>query len=214
MKNENIENKANAAAPVKDETAKPACKKSAAGTPRENIRGFRGLRALCFSALLCAAAVVIAYLCKALTIGNSIRITFENLPIILCGYAFGPIAGLLCGACADFLNTAVSQYGLGGLNPILTAGAAVVGLCAGLMPRILPRRTNDSLRLCLSVLCAHVMGNMIVKSLGLYIYYRTPLAVLAIRVPLYLTIAAVEFLLLGLLLRSRGIRKALGGYLN
>ena len=56
MKNENIENKAGAAAPVKDETAKPACKKAAAGTPRENIRGFRGLRALCFSALLCAKA--------------------------------------------------------------------------------------------------------------------------------------------------------------
>ena len=166
MKKENIKNNANAAAPVKDETAKAACKKAAAGTPRENIRGFKGLRALCFSALLCAAAVVIAYLCKALTIGNSIRITFENLPIILCGYAFGPIAGLLCGACADFLNTAVSQYGLGGLNPILTAGAAVVGLCAGLMPRILPRRTNDSLRLCLSVLCAHVMGK---KSRALHI---------------------------------------------
>ena len=214
MKKESIKNKANAAAPVKDEAVKTACKNNAAGTPRENIRGFRGLRALCFSALLCAAAVVIAYLCKALTIGNSIRITFENLPIILCGYAFGPVAGLLCGACADFLNTAVSQYGLGGLNPILTAGAGVVGLCAGLMPRILPKKTNENLRLGLSVLCAHVMGNMIVKSLGLYIYYRTPLAVLAIRIPLYLTIAAVEFLLLGLLLRSRGIRKALGGYLN
>ena len=107
MKNENIENKAGAAASAKDETAKAACKKAAAGTPRENIRGFKGLRALCFSALLCAAAVVIAYLCKALTIGNSIRITFENLPIILCGYAFGPIAGLLCGACADFLNPVV-----------------------------------------------------------------------------------------------------------
>ena len=65
-----------------------------------------------------------------------------------------------------------------------------------------------------SVFAAHIIGNIIIKSFGLWLYYRSPLPVLAIRIPQYLAFAVIEFLLLSLILRSRGIRKALGGVGN
>lgn len=181
---------------------------------RVSILGFSDLRSLCISALLCAAAVVIAYLCKFLTLNISIRITFENMPIILCGYLFGPIPGLLCGLCADLVSTAVSQYGIGGLNPILTLGAGAVGFTAGAVSHWILKKGKESIRLLVSVFAAHITGNILIKSFGLWLYYRSPLPVLAIRIPQYLAFAVIEFLLLSLILRSRGIRKALGGVGN
>lgn len=179
---------------------------------RVSILGFSDLRSLCIAALLCAAAIVIAYLCKFLTLTSSIRITFENLPIIMCGYVFGPIPGLLCGLSADTLSTAVS-YGFGGINPILTLGAGSVGFVAGAVSYIC-RSRKESVRLFISVFAAHITGNILIKSYGLWLYYHSPLPMLAVRIPLYITIAAIEYILLGLLLRSRGIKKVLGGVVN
>lgn len=176
---------------------------------KKNISLFGNVRVLCITAILTASAVVIAYVCKALTFGP-IRITFENIPIILAGYMFGPIAGLVCGLASDFLNTAVSHYGLSGMNLIITAGAGLVGFCAGLFSRILKNKKRP-LRLAASVLCAHIVGNIIVKSLGLIVYYSYPMEMIIIRIPLYLGIAAVEYLVLLALLASKGIRGALGG---
>ena len=76
-------------------------------------------RALCSVAILTALTVVIAYLCKFLTITPTVRVTFENLPIILAGFAYGPVAGFMTGAAADLISTMISQFG-GQINPILT----------------------------------------------------------------------------------------------
>ena len=48
---------------------------------KKQTKAFGKIKTLCACALLCAAAVSIAYVCKFMTVG-SIRITFENLPII------------------------------------------------------------------------------------------------------------------------------------
>ena len=170
---------------------------------------FGSVRVLCNAAILTAVAVVIAYVCKFFTIGTSIRITFENLPIILAGYVYGPWVGLAVGGCADFINTAVSQYGLGGLNPILTLGAASVGLMSGIFSRVIPKGKPD-LRLVLSVASAHIVGNMLIKSAGLMIWYGTPIISVLPRIPLYTLIGAVEFVLLRVITRSSAMKKAMG----
>lgn len=95
---------------------------------------FVNIRVLCTVALLTACATAIAYICKSFTITPYLRVTFENLPLILAGYLFGPWAGLAAGLASDFLNTAVT-YGLGQLNPIITLGAGVVGFTAGAVSR-------------------------------------------------------------------------------
>ena len=168
-------------------------------------KAFGKLKTLCACALLCAAAVSIAYVCKFMTVG-SIRITFENLPIILSGIFFGPLAGFLTGICADLVSTSISHYGIGGLNPIITLGAGAVGLVSGAMFRF-PKIRKTGARALLAVGGAHITGNMIIKSIGLMIYYAWALPAVLPRVPLYIIIGTIEYALILVLLKNKGIMK-------
>ena len=44
-------------------------------------------------AAVCAALSIVLGKFAAIPIGNTIRISFENLPIIFCSVAFGPAVG-------------------------------------------------------------------------------------------------------------------------
>ncbi|MBR5514852.1 MAG: folate family ECF transporter S component [Clostridia bacterium] len=172
---------------------------------KNNIRLFGTLKVLCSAAILTALTVVIAYLCKFLTVTDQIRITFENLPIILCGYLFGPFVGLATGLCADLLSASLF-YGVGGINPIITLGAGAVGFFAGI-----PYVKKPKLRLFFAVALAHIIGNMIIKSAGFIIYYGTPFVGVLPRIPIYAVIAATEFVLLWFITKSKALAKAMGG---
>lgn len=173
-----------------------------------NLGVFKNIRALCAAALLAAICVVISYICKSFTVTMSVRITFENLPLILSGYILGPWVGLLTGLCADLVSTSIS-YGIGGINPILTVGAAYIGFMAGIFSHyIMPKKTV--LQIFATVFVSHVTGNMIIKTAGLCIYYHTPPVEIGVRILVYLGIATAEALLLTAILKSKGITKAIG----
>ena len=171
---------------------------------------FTSVKVLCAAGLLAGVAVVVAYICKAFTLTLYLRITFENLPIILCGYLFGPLTGAICGAVSDVVNTALSQYGFGGMNPLITLGSAVTGFAAGAVSRWIFRREDDR-SLLWAVAAAHFFGNILVKSAAMMIWWSAPIPALLPRIPLYILIAAVEFILLRILLGNKGIQKAIGG---
>lgn len=156
-----------------------------------------------------ALSAIIAYFCKLfLTINTSFRITFENLPVILSGMFFGPVAGLLTGLGSDIVSTAVSQYGIGGINPIITLGAGSVGLVAGLCSRILPVKKNSIPALLITVFSSHIIGNMVIKSIGLNVFYGFTLPQLLPRIPLYLIIGSIEFFIIMIITRNKGITNA------
>ena len=97
-------------------------------TVKRRVGGFGTLRRLCFAASLAAMSIVLG---KFLQIPHPfqefIRISFENLPVILSGIVLGPISALLVGVVADLLGCALYGYAV---NPIVTLGAAAVGLVA------------------------------------------------------------------------------------
>ena len=138
----------------------------------------------------------------------SVRITFENLPLILSGYIFGPWIGLLTGICADITSTAPT-YGLGNINPILTLGSASVGFIAGVVSHYIIPKTSV-FQIFATTIISHIIGNMVVKTLGLYIYYGTSPVEIWIRIGVYLGIAIVESLIITAILKSKGIKKAIG----
>ncbi len=175
---------------------------------KKQTKAFGKVKNLCACALLCALAVAIAYVCKFMTFG-SIRITFENLPIILAGIFFGPVAGLMTGICADLVSTAISFYGLGGLNPIITLGAGSIGLVSGILFR-LPKIKKDGIKVFLAVSGAHIAGNMLIKSIGLKIYFGYALPLLLLRVPTYILIGAIEFVIILILTKNKGVMKTVG----
>lgn len=129
------------------------------------------------------------------------RVSFENLTVLLCGYLYGPLAGALCGAVADLVGCLAYGYAI---NPIITLGACAVGAYAGVFGSNGAVKTP---RLWLSVSVGHLVGSLLIKSIGIYIFYATPLPTLALRVPIYLVTGIAEYTVLSLLLRNKGLRK-------
>ena len=133
----------------------------------------------------------------------TIRFSLENLPILLAGMAFGPIAGGLCGLLSDLIGCFISGYPP---NPILSVGAVSVGVISGLV-FLLWKKGPVLPRCFVSVYCAHIVGSVLIKTLGLAQMHgmATFFPTLGIRCVNYAIVATVEFLLLYLLFRNKGM---------
>lgn len=165
--------------------------------PAQSLRLFGSARGLTLSALFIALSIVLGkYL--AFTMGP-FRVSFENLTVLLSGILFGPLGGLVVGAAADLVGCLLVGYAI---NPVVTLGAACVGACCGLGWQLF-HRLHPTVRLALSVLLGHGIGSMLIKSIGLHLYFGFPLSVLWLRIPLYLMTGALEGYFLYLLLRRQ-----------
>ncbi|MDD5916895.1 MAG: folate family ECF transporter S component [Clostridiales bacterium] len=168
-------------------------------TVRREIAMFASVRVLSFAAMLAAISVVLSFIAKAVFPTGFIRVTFENLPVFLGSFFFGPCVGAFIAVAADLLSCLASGMAP---NPIITLGAALIGAVSGVVYHYLPWRENggNSLRTVLSVLAGHLIGSMAVKSAGLFILFGW--AVLY-RIPLYAAIAAAESFVLVYLMRNK-----------
>lgn len=168
--------------------------------------------------------VAISIICgKYLAIrgGDVLRFSFENLPILLAGILFGPLAGAAVGVVADLVGCLLVGYPI---NPIVTLGAALIGLSSGLLWRVFVRLETLSVvfQLPLTVCISHFVGSVVVKTFGLAAFYSFPIEVLFLwRLLNYAIIGAVESILLCLLFRNQFFRKQIlhsssvkGGYEN
>lgn len=167
----------------------------------------RTIKLITNMAMMTALSIVIGIFCKSvLNFGGGLfRITFENLPIILTGIVLGPIAGGVVGLSSDLVSYMMSGQSYP-LNITVTVGATVIGVLSGLVSKYLVRR-KGKIQIILSASVAHLIGSMIIKSIGLYQFY----GILVLwRIPLYSIIAPVEILILCLLLKSRAFTKAVG----
>lgn len=170
----------------------------------KSLRLFGNTRVLVISALFIAMSIVLGkYL--AFNIGTSIRISFENLPLLMAGIFFGPFIGAAVGVGADLIGCLMVGYAI---NPVITLGAALIGFVSGLMA-ILLSKLPQLPRTAVSVLAAHAAGSMLVKSVGMYFYYSTPIEVLLMRIPLYIGIGILEFYIIHLLLKNRAFSEQL-----
>lgn len=175
---------------------------------KEKKRGLRSVRTLTTAAMLTALSVVIGIFCKNfLNFGNGLfRITFENFAIILSGILYGPIVGALVGAASDVISYFLSTQSFA-ITPIVTIGAALIGAVSGVVSHYIVKK-EGILRIILSALSAHIVGSMIVKSFGLYVYYGWGVLV---RIPLYIVIAALEITLMCLIFKNKALSKLLYG---
>ncbi len=167
---------------------------------------FSSVRSLTFAAMLTAMSVVIGIFCKNfLNFGGGLfRITFENLPILISGIVFGPIAGGIVGACTDLISYFLSSQAYPP-NLIVTLGAVTVGFVSGLVSKCFIKEPSVK-QIIVSCAAAHTVGSMIIKPIGLYAFYGM---LVLWRIPLYLVIAPVEILLICLLYKNAAIRKIL-----
>lgn len=160
------------------------------------------LKNLVFAAMMTALCVVIGLVCKTYMTFGAIRITFENIPVILSGMILGPVYGAVVGVASDLVSAPLSGYGI---NPVITLGSAAVGFVGGFVWKKLFKTKNFVASLA-SVLSAHAVGSMLVKSIGLYMY-AYPLPVLLLRIPLYLAIGLIESYLVFCITKNKAISK-------
>ena len=167
------------------------------------------LRILLLMSLFMALSIVFGKF-LAFNLGEMLRISFENLPILFAGLTLGPIAGVTVAVGADLLGCLLVGYAI---NPIITVGAATIGLLAGLVGN-LTRKFPLSLRVLFTVLIAHLIGSVGVKTAGLAAFYGVSYPVLMLwRALNYLLVGTAEGILLFVLLRSvvgEAIKKMLG----
>ena len=167
---------------------------------------FPNVKGLTVSAMLVAMSVIIGIFCKNyLNFGGGLfRVTFENLPILLSGILFGPIVGCFVGVGSDLVSYLMSNQ-IYPPNLIVTVGAGLVGICAGIVAKFLVKR-NGTVQIVAAGATAHFVGSMVVKSIGLYQYYG---ALVLWRIPLYLVIASLEIFVLCMLYRRKSFQRLL-----
>ena len=172
----------------------------------KNRTTFKDPKVLVLLSLLSALSILFGkYL--AIPGGDVLRFSFENLPILLAALHFGPIAGVLVGVIADLLGCFMVGYAI---NPIVTVGAAAIGLVGGIVPRLLPKGWPRLLRLVISVAAAHLIGSVLIKTFGLAAYYNMPLIILMLwRLFNYAIIAVLEITLLYFIMKNTAIAKQL-----
>lgn len=170
---------------------------------RTAAASLKDVRVLTVMAMLAALSIIFG---KFLAFNaGPFRISFENLPILMAGMFLGGPAGFLTGILADLIGCLMVGYTI---NPIITIGAGCIGLISGLMFRripsfAVPRLPEGLLHNLVTVLCTHICGSMLIKSVGLALYYHYTLPQIALRVPLYLVIGTVESLLITALLSNK-----------
>ena len=169
---------------------------------KHRVTAFGTVRVMAFSAVLVAMSIVCGkYL--AFGLGNVMRFSFENLPILMAGIMFGPAVGLAVGIIADLLGCMLVGYNI---NLIVTAGAASIGLLAGIFYRV-SLKLPYFFRIILSVGIAHIVGSVIIKTFGLSAFYDMPFMVLLLwRVLNYVIVGAIEYSLIYFVLKNRSIR--------
>ncbi len=166
----------------------------------ENNKRTVNLKKLLAIALLVALSMVFKRL--SITVGP-FRFSFENLPLILSGVMFGPVAGFMTGAAGDILGCILTGYTI---NPIITVGAAMIGCVPGIVS-FYCFKDNLTLKIVVGVALGHVIGSMLIKSVGLHVYYNHPWSALALRVPLYIMIGAAEGYIVWLLMRNKAFAR-------
>lgn len=174
---------------------------------RKHIPLFGSLQGLCFSALLTAMSIVLG---KFLQIPNPfqefIRISFENLPILMAGITLGPIVGAVVGIVADLIGCLLYGYAI---NPIITIGAASVGIVSGLISYII--KNPLVVKVVASIVPAHIVGSVLIKSAGLAMWYLEKYGLgywefVAWRLLNYALVATAEGIIIYLLLKNKAFR--------
>ena len=170
---------------------------------------FRATKVITTAAMMTAISVLIGIFCKNyMNFGvppGLFRVTFENLPIIMSGILYGPIIGGVVGVLTDLISYLLSSQAYPP-NLIVTLGAAVSGIVAGLVAKFIIKKKGKA-QIIASGALSHLVASMIIKSIGLYQYYGW---LVLVRIPLYLCIAPVEIIIICALLKRKSFARIVG----
>lgn len=166
---------------------------------------FGSLKVMVAAALLAAMSIVCGKYLK-IPVGDIMRFSFENLPILLAGMAFGSAVGVITGVLADLVGCLMVGYAI---NPIVTLGAAAIGLLGGLVYKLCVKLPL-MLRTLVTVVSSHLVGSVIIKTFGLAKFYSIPFFELMLwRTLNYVIVAALEFVIIYFVMKNKAVNSAI-----
>lgn len=157
-----------------------------------------------FLGLMAAISIVLTRLLSVTVDPQTLRISLGNVPVILVSLWFGPVEGAVVGFIADFIGASVfSAYGW---NPLLAPTSVIMGFLPAFLNKAFTNRFNY-LTVLMVTLLTNGAGTIAYSTFALSKMSNLPyMSVLAIRLPVYILIAAVEALCIYYLTKS-GIDK-------
>ena len=165
---------------------------------QKNRRGVSARITVTLSALSAIGIILGKFL--AFNVTEFMRFSLENLTIIFTGIVFGPIYGGVVGAVQDLVGCLAVGYTI---NPIITLGSAAIGAVSGYLYRLF-KNAASPIRISVSILASHAIGSVLIKSLGLSIFYSLPFGVTALwRILNYVIVGTIEAILLQILFKSK-----------
>ncbi len=171
-------------------------------SPKQNI----SLKMIATLAMLVAISIVLGKF-LAIPVGDVLRFSFENLPIIFAGITFGAIPAVLVAVTADILGCILVGFAI---NPIVTLGAATIGVVSGIVPQLIRKHKSISRvpLIIITVALSHLCGSVLIKTFGLAVFYDIPIPLLMIwRFLNYTVVGALEILIISVLLERDGMRR-------
>lgn len=172
---------------------------------KKNLGAFAPRR-LAVMALMIALSIVLGkYL--AINVTVMIRISLENLPIILTAVILGPLSAGIVAMAADILGCVLVGYEI---NPIVTFGAIIIGVLCGSIFKYF-KLVKQTKRLILSVLASHFCGSVVIKTLGLAAFYLASYdmgfgTLFFIRLFTYAVTSTIEILIISFLLKNKTLK--------
>ncbi len=180
---------------------------------QNNLFGFKNiknLKVLAVSALFAAISIILGKF-LAFNVGVTLRFSFENLPIFLSGFFFGGPIGALTALVADIIGCILRGYAI---NPILTFASVFIGFTSGILAKLLSK-LNFYIATALNVAVCHFIGSVLIKTVGLNIWYGSPFLPLLFQRSLnYIVVAVFEYFCLVILLKNKSLKGQISSVLG
>ena len=96
------------------------------------------------------------------------RISVGGVTTILAGLWLGPIAGGVCGLCADIIGCFMKGYAV---NPFITVAAILWGVLPALARPLLAnkKKTGKTVVICISIVITAILSSLVLTTAGLVI---------------------------------------------
>ena len=124
------------------------------------------VKTLVFMALLIAMHLVLT---RVLVIDlGAYRISVGSVTTILAGLWLGPIAGGVCGLCADIIGCFMKGYAV---NPFITVAAILWGVLPALAGPLFAnkKKTGKTVVICISIVITAILSSLVLITAGLVI---------------------------------------------
>ena len=156
------------------------------------------VKTLVFMALLIAMHLVLT---RVLVIDlGAYRISVGSVCTILAGLWLGPVAGGVCGLCADIIGCFMKGYAV---NPFITVAAILWGVLPALAKPLFANRkkTGKTVGICVSIVVTAILSSLVFTTAGLVImlgynfYAIMPgrLVEFAIMIPIYCVLTCLLY---------------------